>query len=302
MPTRLIREGILDSDAVNSLSWPAEVFYRRLMSVVDDFGRFDGRPSVLRSRLYPLKVDKVREADISRWIAECETAGLIALYAVTGKPYILFGKLGEPRAKESKYPSPPDDVVGQMQASARICKQTQTDENGREQTPADVPYSDSYSDANSYSDADSREDSLEPQAASKPTVPIEPPIASFPTVGGKVTEWHLTASLAAKLAEAFPGVDVPSEARKAAVWCETNPAKRKTAKGMPAFLNRWMANVQNRVGGSGQQKPSGLTFKTQEAIAVHDNLDRMIAEAREREKAEQIAANRQPLAIEGRAA
>ena len=104
MPSRLLREGILDSEAVNRLAAPEEVFYRRLMSVVDDFGRFDGRPQVLRSRLYPLRIDAVREADITRWIAACEKAGLIALYHHDGKPYILFGKLGSPRNAKSKYP------------------------------------------------------------------------------------------------------------------------------------------------------------------------------------------------------
>ncbi len=40
MPNRVIREGILNSQRVNKLTEPAELFYRRLMSVVDDFGRF----------------------------------------------------------------------------------------------------------------------------------------------------------------------------------------------------------------------------------------------------------------------
>jgi hypothetical protein len=140
MPVRLLREGINDSEAVNALTFPAEVFYRRLMSAVDDFGRFDGRPAVLRSRLYPLKIDTVREADITRWIAECEKAGLIALYAVNSKPYILFGKLGSPRAKESKFPEPPpglDETIGRAQ--------TRADESGCEQTHAGAPYSGSYS-------------------------------------------------------------------------------------------------------------------------------------------------------------
>lgn len=150
MPTRLLRESILDSERVCSLSFPAEVFYRRLMSVVDDFGRFDGRLSVLRSRLYPLQIEKVREADIERWIAECVKAGLIVLYSVSAKPYILFRNLGEPRAKESKYPAPPfESERTQPHASANICAQTQTDVNGCAQTLADVPYSDSDSDSDS---------------------------------------------------------------------------------------------------------------------------------------------------------
>lgn len=133
MPSRIIREGILTSERINSLSFPAEVFYRRLMSVVDDFGRFDARLSMLRASCYPLKVDVVREADISRWIAECEKAGVIALYsanragvsrwiaacekagaAVSGdeKPYLLLLDFRQQvRAKDSKYPQPPSECV-----------------------------------------------------------------------------------------------------------------------------------------------------------------------------------------------
>lgn len=160
MPVRLLREGILDSEAVCSLSFPAEVFYRRLMSVVDDFGRFDARPSVLRSRLYPLQVDKVREADITRWSAECAKAGLIVFYAVARagssrwiaicekaglavsaneQPYLLFHKIGVPRAASSKFPAPPPSE----------CEQTQTYESNGKQTLSDVPYS--YSSSGSYS-------------------------------------------------------------------------------------------------------------------------------------------------------
>ena len=60
MPNRILREGILDSDRVNKLSWGAEVFYRRLMSVVDDFGRFDARIDLLKSKLYPLNKMKIK--------------------------------------------------------------------------------------------------------------------------------------------------------------------------------------------------------------------------------------------------
>lgn len=138
MPSRVLREAILDSEAVNALSVPAELFYRRLMSVVDDFGRFDARPSVLRSRCYPLRVSAVREADISRWLAECETAGLIALYSADAKQYLLFRKLGEPRAKFSKFPAPPAGT-----------EDLRADANGCAHVRADVPGSNSGSESNS---------------------------------------------------------------------------------------------------------------------------------------------------------
>jgi hypothetical protein len=140
MPSRVLRETILTSDAVDQLDFAAEVFYRRLMSVVDDFGRFDGRLSIIKAACYPLRLEKIREADISRWIAMCEKAGLLALYQVNSKPYVELFKLGKPRAEESKYP-------------ARSCAQVIASESIGIQMNTDVPYSDSgaYSDAKSKS-------------------------------------------------------------------------------------------------------------------------------------------------------
>jgi hypothetical protein len=106
------------------LDQAAEVFYRRLMSVVDDFGRYDARPAVLKSMCFPLRADKVREADISRWLAICEKAGLILLYESGGRPYLELHNLGEPRAKRSKWPDPP--ACAQMKSDASTCAQTQT--------------------------------------------------------------------------------------------------------------------------------------------------------------------------------
>ncbi|MEZ2392298.1 hypothetical protein ACAZ27_00280 [Akkermansia muciniphila] len=107
MPNRIIREGIITSEAVNSLSWEAEIFYRRLLSVVDDFGRFDARPSVLRSALYPLKLDSMREDSVQRCLKSCEAARLVVLYSVEGKEYLEVTNFRQQvRSKKSKYPTP----------------------------------------------------------------------------------------------------------------------------------------------------------------------------------------------------
>lgn len=107
MPNRIIREGIITSEAVNSLNWEAEIFYRRLLSVVDDFGRFDARPSVLRSALYPLKLDSMREDSVQRCLKSCEAARLVVLYSVEGKEYLEVTNFRQQvRSKKSKYPAP----------------------------------------------------------------------------------------------------------------------------------------------------------------------------------------------------
>lgn len=109
MPDRIIRVGILTSDLVNKLTWPAEVFYRRLMSVADDYGRYDGRPVILKAQLYALKSDRVTEPDIAKWIGECREAGLVRVYTVTEKPFVEILNFGQRIQAKSKWPDPPSD-------------------------------------------------------------------------------------------------------------------------------------------------------------------------------------------------
>jgi len=120
MPNRIVREGIITSEPVNSLGWPEEVFYRRLLSVVDDYGRFSGNPTLLRAACYPLQIDKVGNRDIAKWLTECVRAGLVKAYTVNRKEYIEVTKFGQQvRAKSSKYPDPTDTCVADaMQVSS----------------------------------------------------------------------------------------------------------------------------------------------------------------------------------------
>jgi hypothetical protein len=73
-------------------------------------------------------------------------------------------------------------------------------------------------------------------------------VLTFPTVG-KVKEWHLRADRLAALADLYPGLDVLAEAKRARQWCEDNPTKRKTAKGCPAFLTKWLDRTNDRRAG-----------------------------------------------------
>lgn len=107
MPDRIIRAGILTSEAVNNLSPMAELFYRRLMSVADDHGRFDGRTVVLRASLFPLQLDGVRNSHLESWIGECLEARLVRCYkCVEDKPFIEIIKFGQRIQSKSKWPEP----------------------------------------------------------------------------------------------------------------------------------------------------------------------------------------------------
>lgn len=119
MPNRIIREAILSSEKVALLGWPEEVFYRRLQSVVDDYGRYEANPQLLRARCYPLQTDQVRAADISRWMAACQKSGLILCYEVDRKQYLEVLNFGQQQRSASKYPAP-DSKCYQVPADAHL--------------------------------------------------------------------------------------------------------------------------------------------------------------------------------------
>lgn len=53
-------------------------------------------------------------------------------------------------------------------------------------------------------------------------------------------------NLLSSLRKAYPSLDAASELERASAWCETNPEKRKTRRGMPKFLNAWFARSAER--------------------------------------------------------
>ena len=108
MPDRLINESIRTSEKINSLTWFQEVLFTRLLTAVDDFGRFDARPAILKASLFPLKKD-VTEKTIEDSLDKLANIGLVNLYEVGGKPYLClptWASHQRVRNKRSKYPEP----------------------------------------------------------------------------------------------------------------------------------------------------------------------------------------------------
>lgn len=122
MPNRIVREAMLSSERVSSLGWPEEVFYRRLMSIVDDHGRAEANQQLLRAKCYPLQTDSVRVADIARWMAACQKSGLILVYGANGKQYLEIYNFGQQIRSASKCPDPPADASAcdQLLADAHL--------------------------------------------------------------------------------------------------------------------------------------------------------------------------------------
>lgn len=112
MPNRILRDGILTSRAVASMSESGEAFFRALMSVVDDFGRIEYDPDLLRMRCFPLRLNTWT---VERLTAAChETVNcqthdghLVVMYEVSGRKYLQINNFGQRlRIMKSKCPSP----------------------------------------------------------------------------------------------------------------------------------------------------------------------------------------------------
>lgn len=93
----------------------------------------------------------------------------------------------------------------------------------------------------------SSDDSSEP-AADAPQKD-DPVIASIPLSGNGSKVFDVTKSFADSFHATYPGVDVEAECRKMAKWCETNPTRRKTERGIRAFVNNWLNKAQNEASG-----------------------------------------------------
>lgn len=129
MPNRILRDGILRSPRVIKLGWAEEVFYRRLHSVVDDFGLYYADPEMLRADCYPRQLKKVSDSDIEKWLHSCVAAGLVRVYRAPDRESYLqvLDFRQQVRATKSKFPQPPSEcasdatqMLGNCDASAHL--------------------------------------------------------------------------------------------------------------------------------------------------------------------------------------
>ena len=236
MPNRILKESICTSDSIDGLGWFEEVLFYRLIVNCDDYGRFDGRPSIIKNRLFPLKENLTAKA-VAGAIDKLASAGLVTLYVFEGKPYLYLPTWyhhQNVRAKRSKYPAPVGECMD-VQSDDSICKQMQ----------ADVPVIQSNTESESESESESECELLRRAArSSAPDVPAEPPFITLPLLDG--TEYPVTQAEVNQMAGLYLAIDVPQAYRNMRAWLLNNPKNRKTKVGIKRFVNNWLSGDQNR--------------------------------------------------------
>ena len=123
MPNRLLKESFKSSPQIEELSWFEECVWTRLIVTVDDYGRFDARPAMLKSELFPVN-EKVTKIAIEKAINHLVKVGLIQLYTVDDRPYLLiptWEKHQRIRAHKSRFPEPVSQMTVKCQQVADKC-------------------------------------------------------------------------------------------------------------------------------------------------------------------------------------
>lgn len=229
MPQRFLRPGITTSDAWNAVSFEAQSFYVRILTLVDDFGRYDGRVAILHGQCFALRPDvTVKRTAALR--CELHDAILIQVYESDGKEFIQVERWNErARSEKSKFPDVPP-----RQESAGI-----------------------------------RSGKTLPSSSPSPLHPRSNAIASTQLRWSEAAGWSgKTSELVLELKAAYPACDIDRQFLEMAQWLKANPAKaKKTA--WRRFVDNWLRRKQDRGGdvssnGNGAHAPRQRTLSFDE--------------------------------------
>lgn len=161
MPNRLIKDSIRFSEKVNSLTDFQFRLWVSLITYVDDYGRGDARPAVIKGTCFPLR-DRITNKDIDAALNALAGAGCVGLYEVDGKPYLYFPNWQSHqniRNKKSRFPAPQNATCNQLHTIASNCEQMQAN------VPVIQSESESESESNPNKGARARHPTVEEVAA-----------------------------------------------------------------------------------------------------------------------------------------
>lgn len=87
------------------------------------------------------------------------------------------------------------------------------------------------------------------------------------------SEYPITQDYIDKMQQLFPAVDVHAQMLKMSAWCINNSRKRKTKRGITAFINSWLSKEQDR--GARNYQPAPQQQQSRAAENLHASYDMM---------------------------
>lgn len=236
MPNRIIKESICSSEKIASLTDFEFRLWVGLLTQVDDAGRGDARPAIIKGHVFPLR-ERVSIKDIDAAIHGLAAKGCVTLYEVGGRPYFWFQTWKEHqriRDCKPKYPGP--DENGAILHSAADCGELP-------QVAADCGLNTIQYNPNPNTNPNPNPN---PNISADPGTVSAPVAAELPLNDG--TFFKISVDQCQEWAGLYPAVDVIQQLRAMRGWLDANPTKRKTKAGIKRFVNGWLAREQDKGG------------------------------------------------------
>ena len=235
MPNRIIKESLCSSEKISSLTDFEFRLWIGLITQVDDAGRGDARPTIIKGHIFPLR-DRITVKDISGALHGLAAKGCISLYEIDGRSYFWFpswAKHQRIRDAKPKFPAPPSEDISFKTENSGSCQLSAVRGDSPQSAALIQSNTIQYNPNPIQSNSALREEDIEINLILKTG-------ELYPITKTKTTRWK----------ELYPSVDVSQELRNMAAWLENNPAKRKTKTGILRFCNGWLAREQSERQGS----------------------------------------------------
>lgn len=216
---RTIKPEFPHSESMGRVSRESRLCFILLWTLADDAGRLRGNSRMLASLLYPYDDDANKHID--KWLDQLSSEGCIARYEVAGTHYVQILKWLD----HQKIDKPSQSKLPAFNESTRTLA------NPLETSPLEGK--------GEEGSGKGMEVSATPQSA-------EPPAIHIPLVDK--SEYPVTAEAVAEWVATYPGVNVMQELREMRQWSIANPTNRKTARGVAAFIVRWLSKEQDKSG------------------------------------------------------
>ena len=213
---RTIKPEFFTSEDIVSLTPLARLFYVSLWCESDREGRFEWKPRTFKLRYLPGD-----DCNVDALGKELTDAGLVVLYEVDGKTFAEIPSFTK------------HQIINNRESESQI--------------PSRVKHASSTRKPRVLAEGKGREGkegvSTEPQSDSPP--PSVPPSAVVEIPLVDKTEYPVTQDMVDEWSQTFPAVDVVAALRRMRTWCTANPTQKKTARGVQAFIVRWLGKEQD---------------------------------------------------------
>lgn len=221
--TRSVKPAFFQNEELAECDIGARLLFIGLWTLADCRGILEWRPKRIKAQLFPY--DGISLAKVEGWVQSLEQRDFVRRYTENGRNCLLISNFQKHQHVHPK--EKPSDIPGPTETSPVFPGPvSEKPEPTRPLTSYLIPSTLGCS-----------------EQGSEQTEPLE----HVPTSEG--TQYAVTADQVDAWRDAYPGIDVLQEIKRAKAWLVANPKKAKTSRGMSRFLNSWMDRAQNRRGG-----------------------------------------------------